>query len=94
MRCSTDWRSTSTPKSGNILKLSYPGAGTLLETTPEKAGLLDLAYPLADFEPFRLGSEYSTGAKVEQTKDAVTITLGKARREQAVRVSREKSRPS
>jgi hypothetical protein len=64
-------------KSGCILKLSYPGAGTILETTPEKAGLLDMAYPLADFEPFRLGSHYSTAAKVEQTKDAVTITWDK-----------------
>jgi hypothetical protein len=62
---------------GNILKLSYPGAGTLLETASEKGRLLDLAYPLADFEPFRLGSRYSTGAEVEQTKDAVTIAWDK-----------------
>jgi hypothetical protein len=61
-------------RSGSILKLSYPGAGTILETTPEKAGILDLACPLADFEPFRLGSKYSTGAKVEKTERAVTIT--------------------
>jgi hypothetical protein len=61
------------PAGGNILKLSYPGPGTLLETTPEKGRLLDLAYPLSDFEPFRLGSKYSTGAKVSKSDDAVTI---------------------
>ncbi len=63
--------------SGNILKLSYPGPGTLLETTVEKGKLLDLAYPLSDFEPFRLGSRYSTGAKVERSENAVTISWDK-----------------
>ena len=60
--------------SGNILKLSYPGPGVLLETTPEKGRILDLAYPLSDFEPFRLGSKYSTGAKVEKADGTVTIS--------------------
>jgi hypothetical protein len=60
-------------QSGNILKLAYPGPGTILETTAEKGRLLDLAYPLSDFEPFRLGSRYSTAAKVEATDKSVTI---------------------
>jgi hypothetical protein len=63
--------------SGSILKLAYPGAGTILEATREKAGLLDIAYPLADFEPFRLGSTHSSGAKVKQTDGAVTIAWEK-----------------
>jgi hypothetical protein len=63
--------------SGNILKLAYPGAGTILEAKPEKAGLLDMAYPLTDFEPFRLSSTYSTGTRIEQTSDAVTISWDK-----------------
>lgn len=59
---------------GNILKLAYPGPGTLLETTSEKGRMLDLAFPLSDFEPFRLSSKYSTGAKVETSENKVTIT--------------------
>lgn len=60
--------------SGNITKLAYPGAGTLLDTTSQKARMLDVAFPLADFEPFRLSSRYSTGAKIEQSDGAVTIS--------------------
>jgi hypothetical protein len=61
-------------KSGGILRLSLPGVGTILQSPPDKAGLLDAACPLADFEPFRLGSRFSTAAKVERSPDAVTIT--------------------
>ena len=32
-------------ESGVLLRLSYPGAGTILDTTPEAAGLVDLSQP-------------------------------------------------
>lgn len=67
-------RLTFDADSGSILEMSYPGPGTLLESTPDKATLLDAAYPIKQFAPLRLASRYSTGAKIQKTEDAVTIS--------------------
>lgn len=61
-------------ESGSILRLSYPGPGNLLEALPERAGLVDLAYPIEAYDPLRLASRFSEGAKVQKTADGVTIT--------------------
>ncbi|HEX2924618.1 MAG TPA: hypothetical protein VHS28_11410 [Chloroflexota bacterium] len=62
---------------GSILRLYYPGPETMLESTPERASIIDLAYPVAQFEPFRLASRYSHGAHVTKTDDAVVIYWSK-----------------
>src|SRR5436309_1223254 len=61
---------------GDIVKLSYPQVGTILEASADAAGLLDLAYPIKEFVPLRLGSRYSV-AKVVREKEEVTISWEK-----------------
>jgi len=45
----------------------------MIETTPDKAGLLDLAYPVSDFQPLRLASRFSKGASFDVQDDRVTV---------------------
>jgi hypothetical protein len=61
-------------QSGSIVGLEYPGPGKMLTAKPETAGLIDLAYPIPEFEPLRLASRFSTGARIEKTADAVVIS--------------------
>ena len=35
---------------GGLLRLAYPGVGDLLQATPERSGIIDLAYPVKEFE--------------------------------------------
>ena len=68
--------------SGCILGLDYAGPGTMLESVPDRAGLVDLAYPHEKFEPRRLASRYSHGAQITKTDGGVVITtpsLGSSR---------------
>jgi len=58
---------------GAILRFAYPGPGVLLEAPPERAGLVDLAYPLDDFEPLRLAPRFSSGARITVAPQRVTI---------------------
>jgi len=58
---------------GTILRLSYPGVGAMLQSSPERASAIDLAYPIAGFEPLRAASRYSRDARVTVTDDAVVI---------------------
>ncbi|MEO6437245.1 MAG: hypothetical protein ABIP55_16000 [Tepidisphaeraceae bacterium] len=58
---------------GGILKLEFPGPGKLLESAPQRAGMIDLAYPIDRFEPLRLAARFSRKAKITREKDAVTI---------------------
>ncbi len=62
---------------GGILKMSYPGAGTILESKAGGAGMLDLAYPVKEFEVLRLGSRHSQDARVRIYPDSVVISLDK-----------------
>ena len=45
----------------------------MLEAEPPYAGNIDLAYPLEKFEPLRLASRYSHGARISSRKDSLTI---------------------
>jgi hypothetical protein len=69
--------------SGSILRLQYSGTGTtMLDSTPNRATILDLAIPIKEFEPLRLASRYSHGAQIQATRDRVTVhweQLGKSR---------------
>jgi hypothetical protein len=58
---------------GCVLKMSYPGVGTLMEARPGQAGMIDLAYPIKEFEVLRLASRYSEGTKVSISRDSVVI---------------------
>ena len=61
--------------SGAILRLEYPGPGVLLEADLGEAGLVDVAYPLPEFEPLRLTARGSSGAQIEQMPDRVTVRI-------------------
>ncbi|MGI8965935.1 MAG: hypothetical protein ACR2H1_07590, partial [Limisphaerales bacterium] len=58
---------------GGLLRLTYPGVGNILEATHERSGLVDLAYPVKEFEPLRLATRFSRGAKITQSSNAVEI---------------------
>jgi len=51
---------------GSILKMAYPGVGTLLESSPDKASIVDMAYPVEKFEPLRLSSRFSRGVRIDK----------------------------
>jgi hypothetical protein len=60
-------------RTGSILSLTSPGAGEMLRTTPDCASILDLAYPLPQFEPLRLASRFSAGAQITKAAEGLTI---------------------
>ena len=67
---------------GAIVKIAHPDVGTILEASSDKASLLELAYPLAEFEPLRLASRFSR-ARIEADDQGVTINydrLGSSRK--------------
>ena len=73
--------------SGSLLRLRYAGVGTMLDSRPDRATILDLAIPIKEFEPLRLASRYSQGAQIQVTADGVIIhweRLGKSRGDWAV----------
>src|SRR5437870_4418820 len=53
-------------ETGSILELNYPGPGRILQTIPERSSLVDLAYPITEFEPLRLATRFSRGARIEK----------------------------
>ncbi len=59
---------------GSILKMAYPGVGTLLESSPDKASIVDMAYPVEKFEPLRLSSRFSRGVRIDKKDGEVTLT--------------------
>jgi hypothetical protein len=61
------------PGTGGLLRLKYPGPGAMLETTAADAGLVELAYPIEQFEPLRLAPRYSHDAQVNAAEGLVTI---------------------
>jgi len=63
--------------SGSILKMSYPGAGTIMDSKPDLAGMIDLAYPVKEFQVLRLASRFSQGADVAIYQDSVVINWDK-----------------
>lgn len=58
---------------GGLLRLAHPATGIILEASRESASLLDVAYPVADFIPMRLGTRHSK-ARVVADKNGITIT--------------------
>ena len=67
---------------GSIVSISYPATGIMLKSTPDSAGILDLAYPLKEFEPLRLASRFSKNVQITKSDGTVTIhwpELGQSR---------------
>jgi hypothetical protein len=60
-------------QSGSILSMSYPATGVMLHTMRDSAGIVDVAYPVKEFEPLRLASRYSKNAEISEGKGMVTI---------------------
>ncbi len=64
-------------KTGSILRVYSSEIGTVLETPPDSASIIDLAYPIQKFEPLRLASRYTKNAKIEVSDKEVTISWEK-----------------
>jgi hypothetical protein len=58
---------------GSILRLEHPGPGTWLDTVPNEASLVDLAYPIPQFEPLRLAPRFSRDARISVSPDHVVV---------------------
>lgn len=58
---------------GSILSLDYPGPGKILQAEPSQASIIDMAYPVEEFEILRLASRFSSNATIEKTADTLTI---------------------
>ncbi len=68
-------------QTGDLVYLSSPATGVILEGTLEHSGLLDLAYPTKEFTPLRLASRFSK-AQVVPNGEGVSIkwdSLGPSR---------------
>ena len=53
--------------------MSYPATGVMLQSTRDSAGIVDLAFPVKEFEPLRLASRFSKNVQI--TKGDGTITI-------------------
>ena len=62
---------------GSIIKLQRVGGIVMLEADPEYAGLIDVAYPVKQFDPLRLASRFSEKPEIRKTTDGLTITWHK-----------------
>src|SRR3954471_10512860 len=60
-------------QSGSIVGLQHAGTGTMIRTSPDSAGMIDLAFPVREFEPLRLASRYSKNARITVVPGTVTI---------------------
>ncbi len=60
-------------ESGSILSMSYPATGVMLQSGRDSAGIVDLAFPVKEFEPLRLASRFSKNVQI--TKGAGTVTI-------------------
>ena len=60
---------------GCLRSIIHPVAGQMLDPDSGGAGLIDMAFPYGKFEILRIGSKYSTGARVVVSEGEVTITL-------------------
>ena len=53
---------------GGIVSLRYPNVGRILDTEAASAGLLDLAFPLADYVPMRLATRFSRAVRRDRPR--------------------------
>ncbi|NUM52671.1 MAG: hypothetical protein HUU46_03415 [Candidatus Hydrogenedentes bacterium] len=60
------------PDSGGLRELAYNGM-TFLKAAPANASLIDAAYPGTAFDPLRVGTRHSRGARVDVSNEGVVI---------------------
>ncbi len=60
---------------GAIRRLSCPGPGTLLDAERAEAGLVNVAYPVPEFEPLRLAARDGARASIRRTDREVVIEI-------------------
>lgn len=63
-------------QTGCIRFLSYPATGEILNADSKKASLINLAYPIPEFNPLRLSTQYSK-AKISEGDNEITIIWDK-----------------
>ena len=60
-------------ETGCLESIVHPVAGNLLKGTGKSAGLIDMAFPLGEFEILRISSKYSKGAQITVSDGKVEI---------------------
>ncbi len=58
---------------GSILSMEYAGK-TMLKTDAANASIIDVAYPVPEFEPLRLASRFSENAQVSVSENRVVVS--------------------
>ena len=58
---------------GSILEIAAPSETIFLDASPNRSSIIDLSYPMKQFEPLRLASRFSENPKIEQSEESVTI---------------------
>ena len=59
-------------ETGGLRKLANQATGEILQADREKAGLIDMAYPVEEFLPLRLSVRFSK-ARIEKKENSVSI---------------------
>src|SRR6476620_11222962 len=60
-------------QSGSILSMSYPATDVMLQSSRDSAGIVDLAFPVKEFEPLRLASRFSKNVQITKEDRKITI---------------------
>ena len=60
-------------RTGGIVSMASPGIGKVIDVPAGEAGMVDLAYPVPDFEPLRLASRFSRHAEITTTDQRLTV---------------------
>lgn len=69
-------------RTGSILTMYYPATGNIISTSPDSAGILDMALPVKEFEPLRVASRFSKNTRISRKGGTVMIhwdALGSSR---------------
>jgi hypothetical protein len=62
-------------QNGSLRQMSSPYTGVILDAPRESAGLVDLAYPIQEFVPLRLGSRFSKASiEIDEKGGGATVT--------------------
>ena len=60
-------------ETGNIVNLSTEDGCTFLETVPQRASLIDLAFPVPEFEPLRRASRFSEKVRIDWQENGIRV---------------------
>lgn len=60
-------------QNGSLVRLSSQPTGVMLQASRDSAGIVDLAFPVKEFEPLRLASRFSKNVQITKSEGTVTI---------------------